>query len=71
MTLAERFEKYIFEGKASNDDLVQIFELCRDYLNLRSITDYAKSEKITYNGALKRKLLKTNIGNHIFIINNK
>ena len=35
----------------SNDDLVQIIEQCGSYLNLMTIADYAKQNKISYNGA--------------------
>ncbi|MFZ2486935.1 MAG: hypothetical protein WAZ19_02340 [Anaerolineae bacterium] len=35
----------------SNDDLVNIIKTCGYYLNLRTISDYAKENNISYNGA--------------------
>ncbi len=54
----------------TNDQLVQIIEQSALYLNLRTITNYAKENKISYNGALKRKLNKVIIDNQTFIIDN-
>lgn len=66
----EIFEKSIIENNVSNEFLVQIFELSARYLNLQTLTNYAKSEKISYNGAKKRKLEKVVVDKEIFIINN-
>ena len=42
-----------------NSDLVQIIELCGNYLNLQTISDYAKNNNISYNGVKKcRKIIK-------------
>lgn len=35
----------------SNDDLIEIIQTCGSYLNLRTISDYAKKNSISYNGA--------------------
>jgi hypothetical protein len=37
----------------SNNDLVQIIELCGLYLNLSTIPEYAKKNNISYNGVKK------------------
>lgn len=37
----------------SNDDLVQIIEHCGLHLNICTIAEYAKRNKISYNGAKK------------------
>lgn len=58
-------------GAISDEQLVQVIELSANYLNLKTITNYAKVNKITYNGALKRKLNKAIIDNQTFIINNE
>lgn len=63
------FENYQ-NGDVTNDQLVQIIEQSALYLNLRTITNYAKENKISYNGALKRKLNKVIIDNQTFIIDN-
>lgn len=38
----------IQNNELSNDDLVELIKLCGDYLNLKTIPDYAKAEKIRY-----------------------
>lgn len=58
-------------GHISDEHLVQIIELSAQYLNLQTLTNYAKSEGISYNGAKKRKLSTVNISGQIFIINNE
>jgi hypothetical protein len=58
-------------GAISDEQLVQIIELSASYLNLKTITNYAKTNKITYNGALKRKLRKVVIDNQTFVIDNE
>jgi len=46
-------------GKWSNDGLVQLIELVGGFLNLQTIPDYAKRNKISYNGAKKfRKVVE-------------
>jgi hypothetical protein len=66
----ELFERYE-AGYVTDAELVQIIELAATYLNLKTITNYAKANKITYNGALKRKLNKVTIDNQTFIIDNE
>lgn len=39
------------EGKLDNDSLVQLIEVSAKYLNLKTIAEYAKSNKLSYNGA--------------------
>jgi hypothetical protein len=58
-------------GAISDSELVQILEITSQYLNLKTITNYAKANKITYNGALKRKLHKVIIDNQTFVIDNE
>ena len=53
----------------SNDDLVQIIEQCGNFLNLQTVSDYARSHKISYNGAKKFRQ-KVCIFNTKFIIDN-
>ena len=47
----DKFEK----GDLDNDSLVQLIELCGDYLNLKSIPDYAKDHNLSYNGVKKHR----------------
>jgi len=41
-----------------NESLVQIIELCGSYLNLQTISDYAKDKGISYNGAKNNREIK-------------
>lgn len=45
--LSERF----INDELSNDDMIQIIECIGGFLNLRTISDYAKENSISYNGA--------------------
>ena len=38
-------------GRLDNDSLVQLIELSAVYLNLQTIAEYARTNKISYNGA--------------------
>ena len=72
--LADRIMTNINKGMEndllSNDNLVQIIELCGSYLNLCSRSEYSKQNKISYNGAKKhRKNIK--LFGQTFIIDNK
>lgn len=46
--------KSVQNSELNNADLVQIIELCAGFLNLQTISDYAKNNKLSYNGVLKR-----------------
>ena len=64
--LSEKYEK----DELNDESLVKIIELCEDYLNLQTLTNYSKSEGISYNGAKKRNLDIITIDGVKFIINN-
>lgn len=66
----EKFEKSIIDGKFSNESLVQFIELSAMYLNLQTIPNYCKSNKISYNGAKRYRTVKEIIGVK-FIIDNE
>jgi len=53
-----RLGESIVSGKWSNDGLVQLIELAGDYLNLKTIPDYAKAQKLSYNGVKKTRMIK-------------
>lgn len=53
----------------SNEDLVQIIEHVGLYLNLMTISDYAKSNKLSYNGVKRFRKIK-NIFGVKFVIDN-
>ncbi len=64
-----KLETLIIENQLSNDNLVQIIELCGSYLNLQTISDYSKNNKISYNGVKKCRYIR-NIFNVKFVIDN-
>mgnify|MGYP003502166689 FL=1 len=43
--------KGVDQNMLSNDDLIEVIKTCGAYLNLRTISDYAKDKNISYNGA--------------------
>jgi hypothetical protein len=69
--LRDKLFKNYEAGAISDDDLVQIIALAALHLNLKTITNYAKANKISYNGTLKRKLNKITIDKITFIIDNE
>ena len=57
-------------GQLDNDSLVQLIELAAKYLNLKTIAEYARTNKLSYNGAKNyRKHIK--ISGVKFIVNNE
>jgi hypothetical protein len=69
--IRERLFECIHNGELENSDLVQIFEHIGTILNLKTITNYAKANKISYNGALKRKTDRIKIDSIELIIDNE
>jgi len=45
----------LHNGLWSNEGLVQLIELVGIYLNLQTISDYAKSHQMSYNGVKKHR----------------
>lgn len=68
-TVINKFEKYIYEKVPSNDFLVQIIELSGKYLNLQTISNYAKNNNLSYNG-VKNYRQKIILFGKTFIIDN-
>lgn len=64
--ISEKFES----EELNNESLVQIIELSVKYLNLKTISNYSKYNKISYNGA-KRFRKHIIIDNIKFIIDNE
>jgi hypothetical protein len=64
--IADKFEA----GELDNNSLVQIIELSASYLNLKTISQYAKDHNISYNGAKNFRQVIT-ILNQKLIIDNK
>lgn len=64
--IATKFEA----NELDNSSLVQIFEVMGSYLNLQTISDYAKSHGFTYNGVIKTRTIKEIFGVK-FVIDNE
>lgn len=60
----------IHAGRWSNEGLVQLIELVGDYLNLKTIPDYAKATGLSYNGVKKSREIRE-IFNVKFVIENE
>jgi|TARA_R110002167_G_scaffold33374_2_gene107235 hypothetical protein len=56
----DKLEKYVYEKICKDElDVVQLFERLNVYANLKSISQYAKDNKLSYNGVKKhRKIIK-------------
>jgi hypothetical protein len=63
--VSSKFEK----GELDNDSLVQLIELCGNYLNLQDIPTYAKNNNLSYNGVKNYRQIKIILGKK-FVIDN-
>lgn len=65
----ERLEILVQKNELSNDCLLEIIKMAGSYLNLKTISDYAKENNLSYNGVKKcRKTVE--IFNVKFVIDN-
>jgi len=60
----------IHEGKWSNDGLVQLIELLKDFLNPITIQEYANTHGLSYNG-VKKQNKAVLLFNQKYIIDNQ
>ena len=51
--LLQRFERHVMDQGLSNECLVQLIERAGSFLNLQTITDYARANHLSYNGVKK------------------
>ena len=65
--IAENFEN----GKINNSDMVEIVKLIVVYLNLKTVSNYAKANNMSYQGALTGKRERVEIAGVKFIIDNE
>lgn len=64
-----RLHNLITENQLSNECLVQIIEVCGLYLNLCTISKYAKDNNMSYNGVKNHREVKNILGLK-FVIDN-
>lgn len=57
----QRLGESIYNGRWSNEALVQLIELAGCYLNLMTVADYAKQNNMEYQGAKKDTQNRRNI----------
>lgn len=67
--LQEKISNSVQNNELTNEDLVQIIELAGSFLNLQTITNYAKENNISYNGVKKCRNV-INLFNVKFVIDN-
>jgi len=63
-------DEKMYDGNFTNEDLVQFIESVGKYLGLQTLPDYAKENKMSYNGVKKFRITKT-IFNIKFVIDNE
>lgn len=65
----EQLAQIIYSGQLSNIEVVQLIELSMDYLNAKTIPQYARQNNMSYNGVKKHRNIIT-INNVKFVIEN-
>lgn len=60
----------VHNNELDNSEVVQIIELLGGYLNLKTISDYAKTNNLSYNGVKKCRNV-VEIFNVKFVIDNE
>ena len=72
--IKEHLGRILHNVELSNEEMVSLIDLIGSYLNLKTISDYAKINSISYNGVLDRvksgKVKEYNLFNVKFIIDN-
>ena len=63
--VADKFQA----NELDNNSLLQLIELCGSYLNIQSITDYAKANAMSYNGVKNHRQI-VEIFKQKFVIDN-
>jgi len=67
--ILNRLSELIETNQLNNEDLVQIIEHVGGYLNLETISEYAKKNNLSYNGVKKCRKTMT-LFNVKFVIDN-
>ena len=67
--ILDRISQLVMKGKLSNEFLVQNIELAGGFLNLQTISDYAKANNLSYNGVKNHREVR-NLFNVKFVVDN-
>jgi hypothetical protein len=68
--LIEFISRKFETGELDNNSLVEVFKASGRYLNLQTISDYARDHKMSYEGVKKFRKIET-IYNVKFVIDNQ
>lgn len=68
--LIEFISRKFEAGELDNNSLVEVFKASGRYLNLQTISDYARDHKMSYEGVKKCRRIET-IHNVKFVIDNQ
>ena len=66
----DAFCKSVQDDKWTNTGLVELLKRCGDFLNLQTIPDYARDQKLSYPGVVKTRQIEP-ILNVKFVIDNE
>jgi hypothetical protein len=69
INIVHRVDELAFNGLLKNDEMVQLIEVLGEYLNLKTISDYAKENKMSYNGVKHHRKIIT-LFNNKYVIDN-
>jgi hypothetical protein len=76
--LIKVFSQLMFEGKLSNNQLLELFNEIRDYLNLQTIESYRKNQinpktnrPFSYNWMKTKDVLQTEIQGKKYYVDNE
>lgn len=53
--VAKKFHKWLYSEHPKNSDVLQIIELGIEFLDLKTLTQYAQDNNMSYNGAKSQK----------------
>jgi S-adenosylmethionine synthetase len=67
--ICNRISDYILDGSLTNEQVVQIIEHTGQYLNLKTIADYAQKNNLSYNGVKKHRQIITLFGCKLVVDN--
>ena len=68
-TICDHVAKRFQNNELTNDDMVQLIECAGMFLNLKTIADYARDNKMSYNGVKNNRCIVT-IFNVQFVVDN-
>jgi hypothetical protein len=66
----DKFGRYCHEKGASTDMLLKIIELAITYGNIRTVSDYAKQNNLSYQGVVKTRNIVEILGVKCVVENN-